>query len=294
VYVVEEWQSTQAAKPLRALTVDPNKGFLITHVVHYAPDGSRGVVLDVDAAPVGAGKSWFPTAAHQVTFFSWTGGAQPPPPHNANSADPAVYVVDVTYKNVKVNMPTGAERWFSAEAFPLPEGALRMNETAKGQESTGRFRGGRFVAIAKEEEQPIFQEAASKPRPMPTTSPATTGPTTAPAAYYPPLLVLPPPPPGQRRLGISLEDLRLRDNADPRIKQFGGSLLVNRVIGGSIAEKMGLRTGDVVKKIDGREVRTVQDAIRLVQTPGLLHIEIVRDGKSLTIDETSDMEDGGL
>jgi hypothetical protein len=291
VYVLDERFSQQPDKPFRALTADPTKGFLITHVVHYASDGKPGVVLEVEAAQVGTEKMWFPIAAHQVTYRNW---ASTQPSGGAAETNPPVDTMDITYRNVKVNLPPDAERRFSADSFPLPEGALRFNETATGVDSTSQFRGGRFVALAKWEEQPIFQEAAGKPRPMPTTAPTTTCPSTTPAAYVPPFLVLPPPPPGQRRLEIALEDLHRMGFTEDRIRELGGTLVINGVVGGSIAEKMGLRSGDIIRRVNGKQVRTIQDVIRQVQVPGMVHIEIVRNDKPLTLDETSDMEEGGL
>src|SRR4051812_18670080 len=64
------------------------------------------------------------------------------------------------------------------------------------------------------------------------------------------------------RLGIVLMDLNHYDNGPADAREFGGNLVINGVNAGSRAEKMGFRVGDVIKRINGKDVATVQDVLR--------------------------------
>ncbi len=61
----------------------------------------------------------------------------------------------------------------------------------------------------------------------------------------------------------------------------GGGFQVRQIQAGSIYQKLGLHSGDVIKSINGQPVRTAEDAIRLYQqlpTLNSVQMEIVRNG----------------
>jgi len=61
----------------------------------------------------------------------------------------------------------------------------------------------------------------------------------------------------------------------------GGGFQVRQIQPGSIYEKLGLQSNDIIKSINGEPVRTAEDAIRLYQqlpTLNSVQIEIVRNG----------------
>jgi hypothetical protein len=81
------------------------------------------------------------------------------------------------------------------------------------------------------------------------------------------------PPPANARLGISVANEE-------------GRLFVQNVSDKSRAEHMGLKPGDEIRKVDGKEVTDV-GALRKVTTdnPKGMVMEITREGKEMTLDE---------
>ncbi len=66
-------------------------------------------------------------------------------------------------------------------------------------------------------------------------------------------------------------------------------VLVNRVIEGTPAEKAGIRTGDVIIEVDGKQVRRVGDissALRARSTGDAVSVVVIRDGGRKTVEVT--------
>jgi serine protease Do len=78
----------------------------------------------------------------------------------------------------------------------------------------------------------------------------------------------------------------------------GTGLLVSRLTEGGPAEKAKLKVGDVIVRVDGKRVETVNDLIDLVQAKAKgskVKLEILRDKKEMTLDvEVSEEESGGF
>jgi len=75
------------------------------------------------------------------------------------------------------------------------------------------------------------------------------------------------------------------EGGEKQIREFGGNLVVNVVTAGSRAEKMGLKIGDAIKRINGKDMGTVPDVASAVRDADLLKIEVIRAHKSITIEE---------
>jgi S1-C subfamily serine protease len=90
-------------------------------------------------------------------------------------------------------------------------------------------------------------------------------------------------------------DVSMHDDGQQQIRALGGNLIVNEVMPGSRAERLGLLPGDAIKRIDGQPVATVEDVMAAVRRGGLLKVEVVRYGKSRsTFEETDDPTPVGL
>ena len=78
----------------------------------------------------------------------------------------------------------------------------------------------------------------------------------------------------------------------------GTGLLVSRLTEGGPAEKAKLKVGDVIVRVDGKRVETVNELIDLIQAKAKgskVKLEILRDKKEMTLDvEVSEEESGGL
>lgn len=107
---------------------------------------------------------------------------------------------------------------------------------------------------------------AETPSTMPTTTPAT-----RPA----------------RQLGIMLVDENRNGGGQEAIQMFGGNLVVNAVKPGSRADTMGLKEGDAIKRINDKDMNTVQDVQAVVRDAERLKIEVIREQVPLTLEETS-------
>jgi general secretion pathway protein C len=69
------------------------------------------------------------------------------------------------------------------------------------------------------------------------------------------------------------------------VPNAGGGFLVRQIKPGSIYEKLGLRVGDVIRKVNGRNINSVDEALRLYQQLGGLdqvadvELEVLRAGR---------------
>ena len=88
-----------------------------------------------------------------------------------------------------------------------------------------------------------------------------------------------------KRLGIMLMDENHYEGGQEAIRAFGGNLVVNVVAAGSRAEKMGLKVGDAIKRINGKDMSTAADVVSAVRDADLLKIEVIREQKSLSVEE---------
>lgn len=89
---------------------------------------------------------------------------------------------------------------------------------------------------------------------------------------------------GGGRLGISIQSL-----GDQLAAHFGAEegVLVTEVNEDSAAAKAGLRAGDVITKVDGRDIDDTGDLMRAIgEAEGEIAIEIVRDRKTQTLKAT--------
>ncbi|GAB4352819.1 MAG: Do family serine endopeptidase [Gammaproteobacteria bacterium] len=86
-------------------------------------------------------------------------------------------------------------------------------------------------------------------------------------------------------LGVGIQDLTPELAQAFKIKRKHGAVIAN-VVEGSAAEKAGLKVGDIVLKVDGREIRNAADlrnAVGLVPIGEKIRLEILRDGRRLTV-----------
>jgi S1-C subfamily serine protease len=117
--------------------------------------------------------------------------------------------------------------------------------------------------------------ASERPSTSPTSRPSTKPTTRAAAATTRPA--------AGRRLGIRVVDLA--KDGPAQIPSFGGNLIVNEVSPGSRAERLGLRMGDAIKWINGKEMTTAEDVVDAVQRSEKLKIEVIRNNAPRTFDE---------
>lgn len=81
------------------------------------------------------------------------------------------------------------------------------------------------------------------------------------------------PPPANARLGVSVSDV-------------GNGLVVGKIAEKSRAEKMGLKSGDIIRKIDGNQVANVTELRKAVSdNTKNLKVEITREGEDVTLEE---------
>ncbi len=87
------------------------------------------------------------------------------------------------------------------------------------------------------------------------------------------------------RLGIHIQDLTPEIAGALNIDRYGGAVVAN-VMPESSAAKAGVKTGDVVITMDGKQIRNASDLKNRVGLGGIgdtVTLEIIRDGKKKTI-----------
>jgi Do/DeqQ family serine protease len=87
-------------------------------------------------------------------------------------------------------------------------------------------------------------------------------------------------------LGISAQDLTPEMMEHFQVKEKEG-VLVGQIYPGTGAEKAGLATGDIIKSVDEKVVKSVQELVREIQKKKVgqkIKLNIIRDGKSMTIE----------
>lgn len=87
-------------------------------------------------------------------------------------------------------------------------------------------------------------------------------------------------------LGIESRELR---SSDARLREYAGKsrVMVRRVVGGSPAQEGGLRVGDLVESINGRDIESRQDLINasgLVDPGQRRPVVVWREGEYFTLD----------
>jgi len=89
-------------------------------------------------------------------------------------------------------------------------------------------------------------------------------------------------------LGISVQDLTQEMAEQFKVKEKEG-VLVNQVYPGTGAEKAGLTPGDVIKSVDEKAVKNVNELVKEIQKKKVgqkVKLNIIRDGKPTTIEVT--------
>jgi S1-C subfamily serine protease len=66
-----------------------------------------------------------------------------------------------------------------------------------------------------------------------------------------------------------------------RIPRNAGNVLIGGVVNDSAASALGLRSGDVIKSINRRNVRDLKDFYDRINTDDRLEIKVVRQGHEL-------------
>ena len=136
--------------------------------------------------------------------------------------------------------------------------------------------------------------------PAPMTAPRPLSPEKAPKQDAPRLLA--PRPPAwsfetRKFIGVYCGELN-RELAEHFGVKEGAALIVSKLTEGGPAEKAKLQVGDVIVRVDGKRVETVNDLIDLVQAKAKgtkVKLEILRDKKTMTLDvEVAEEESGGL
>lgn len=89
---------------------------------------------------------------------------------------------------------------------------------------------------------------------------------------------------GRARLGVRIETLN-PDLAEYFDVQGGRGALVVEVIDGSAAERIGIKPGDVIVRVDGRDVADSDDLIRAIgESKGRVSVIVVRHGSRRTFE----------
>jgi serine protease Do len=101
---------------------------------------------------------------------------------------------------------------------------------------------------------------------------------------------------GGARLGISIRDVGEDDAKTARLSTPAGAI-VDEVSEGSVAEKGGLRKGDVIVEFDGERVRSARQLTRLVQETAegrRVSTVVMRDGQRVTLTVEPKSGDGTM
>ena len=98
-------------------------------------------------------------------------------------------------------------------------------------------------------------------------------------------------------IGVYCSELN-RELAEHFGVKEGAALIVNRLTEGGPAEKAKLRVGDILVRVDGKRVETVNELIDMVQDKPKgekVKLEVLRDKKAMTFEvEVAEEESGGL
>lgn len=81
--------------------------------------------------------------------------------------------------------------------------------------------------------------------------------------------------------GFSVVSITAEIRKQLDISRFTGKVIIGAVIKNSAAANLGLRNGDVVKSINGRNVKSVQHFYTLINSSEKLEIKILRKGQTL-------------
>jgi serine protease Do len=90
-------------------------------------------------------------------------------------------------------------------------------------------------------------------------------------------------------LGISAQDLTPEMMEHFQVKEKEG-VLVGQIYPGTGAEKAGLNSGDIIKSVDDKTVKSVQELVREIQKKKVgqkVKLNIIRDGKGTVIEVTT-------
>ena len=90
-------------------------------------------------------------------------------------------------------------------------------------------------------------------------------------------------------LGISVQDLTPEMMEYFKVKEKEG-VLVSQVYPGTGAEKAGLASGDIIKSVDDKVIKNVNELVKEIQKKKVgqkVKLNIIRDGKAMTIEVTT-------
>jgi Do/DeqQ family serine protease len=90
-------------------------------------------------------------------------------------------------------------------------------------------------------------------------------------------------------LGISVQDLTPEMMEYFKVKEKEG-VLVGQVYPGTGAEKAGLASGDIIKSVDDKVIKNVNELVKEIQKKKVgqkVKLNIIRDGKAMTIEVTT-------
>ncbi len=90
-------------------------------------------------------------------------------------------------------------------------------------------------------------------------------------------------------LGISVQDITPEMMEHFKVKEKEG-VLVGQIYPGTGAEKAGLASGDIIKSVDDKAIKNVNELVKEIQKKKVgqkIKLSIIRDGKAMTIDVTT-------
>jgi hypothetical protein len=178
-----------------------------------------------------------------------------------------------TLKRQAINCPTGECTYIERLAVPIDEALLRhiAEGYVPGKPALWRFR-----ILAKR--APDYQGALSNAEVAGLLTKVDNykqNPTTSPAA---------PPPPPPARLDFGISGLPVAASAEAPNR---AGVLVAGVSPGSIAQKAGIITGDIIYELEGHPIHSPADLQRAVAASaahGTLHIKLYRGAEPVTLE----------
>lgn len=84
-------------------------------------------------------------------------------------------------------------------------------------------------------------------------------------------------------LGVGLDSISEEAKKELKLNDTEGAI-IKQIVQGSPADKAGLRIFDVIKKMDGKFIKTPEDVIKVVRSAKIgdrIHMSIVREGKTI-------------